>query len=315
MNPPVGEGFNLDTGQPAFALGDGRIYLRSFGDDMKSVLRCYRRERAAGYEHPEWLAWVRQFADWLLTQEQPDAGFPRSWDRITHKIADASTTASYSPVPFLVMLSAETNNPQYRDAAVRAAEMIWSHQSSGKFTGGTIDNPNVLDKEAATLSLEAYMALFRGTHDPRWLQRATVAADFAETWIYIWNVPMPTGEPDSELHWKQGVPTAGTQLIATGHSLVDEYMAFNVDEYAALASWNHDPHFQDVSTLLLQNTKLMISLPEHPYDLRGFGWQQEHFSFAPVRGQGLHRLWLPWVATSQLKGIFGFEEFAHSRQF
>jgi hypothetical protein len=38
-------------------------------------------------------------------------------------------------------------------------------------------------------------------------------------------------------------------------------------------------------------------------------WQQEHYSLAPPRGQGLHRLWLPWVATSQRNGIFGLMDF------
>lgn len=49
----------------------------------------------------------------------------------------------------------------------------------------------------------------------------------------------------------------------------------------------------------------MVALPDRLYDLRGPGWQQEHYSLAPRRGVGLHRLWLPWVATSQLNGIFG----------
>jgi hypothetical protein len=32
---------------------------------------------------------------------------------------------------------------------------------------------------------------------------------------------------------------------------------------------------------------------------------QEHWSLSPHRGYGLHRGWLPWVATSQLDGFFG----------
>ena len=34
-----------------------------------------------------------------------------------------------------------------------------------------------------------------------------------------------------------------------------------------------------------------------------------HWSLAPRRGFGLHRAWLPWVATSQLNGIIGLEEY------
>ena len=156
---------------------------------------------------------------------------------------------------------------------------------------------------------EAYLLLFETTGERKWLDRARVAADLAETWIYLWNVPLPADADDGRLHWKQGVPTTGLQLIATGHSLVDAYMAFDADEFARLYRHTGDEHYRDVARILLHNTKAMVALPAHPYDLRGLGWQQEHYSFAPPRGLGLHRLWLPWVATSQLNGIFGLMEF------
>ena len=38
------------------------------------------------------------------------------------------------------------------------------------------------------------------------------------------------------------MPTTGLQLIASGHSLTDAYMAFDVDEYAALYQLTGDAH-------------------------------------------------------------------------
>jgi hypothetical protein len=166
----------------------------------------------------------------------------------------------------------------------------------------------VPDKEAGTLALEAYLALHEATGEARWLERARAAAAYAETWIYLWDVPMAEGEEASGLHWKPGVPTTGVQLIATGHSLVDAYMAFDADEYARLYRAGGDAHDREVARLLLHNTKAMLALPGRGYDLAGPGWQQEHWSLAPRRGRGLHRGWLPWVATSQLNGVVGLEE-------
>ena len=311
MNPPIGEGFDIKTGVPELAIPrDQRVYLRSFGDDMKATVRAYRREKLHGNLHPDWLAWTRQFGDWLLTQQQIGGGFPRAWIPGTGEVADASPASSYNPVPFLVLLSQETGDSRYMEAAKRAADFVWtSGQSKGQFVGGTIDNPDVLDKEAGTLSTEAYLALFDATKDSKWLDHARVAADYAETYIYLWNVPMPADETDTLLHWKKGVPTYGVQLIATGHTLVDDYMSFDVDEYARLARWTGDQHYLAIATLLLHDTKNMTAIPGRTYDLKGPGWQQEHWSMAPVRGFGLHRGWLPWVATSQLKGIFGLREF------
>ncbi len=313
VSPPVAEGFNLNTGAPAFNLPhepeQQRVYLRSLTDDMKSLNRLLLRERAHGREHPAWLAWSRRFADWLLTQQAPDGGFPRSWHPGTGVPFDTSEQASYNPVPFLCLMTSLTGDPTYRHAAERAADFTWAAgQQNGLFVGGTIDNPDIIDKEAGTLSIEAYLTLYEHTHDPKWLAHAQRAAEFAETWIYLWNVPMPIGQPDAALPWKQGVPTVGLQLIATGHSLTDEYMAFDTDEFAELSLATHDRHDLDVSRLLLHDTKVMVALPNRPFDLKGPGWQQEHWSLAPVRGFGLHRLWLPWVSTSQLNGILGLME-------
>jgi hypothetical protein len=77
-------------------------------------------------------------------------------------------------------------------------------QSSGQSVAGTIDNPDGLDKDAGTLSTEAYLALFGDTTESKWLHRARLAADYAETYIYLWNVPMPD-------------------------TLVDDYMSFDVE--------------------------------------------------------------------------------------
>jgi hypothetical protein len=86
-------------------------------------------------------------------------------------------------------------------------------------------------------------------------------------------------------------------------------MAFDADEYAKLYRYTGDSHYREVARILLHNTKSMLALPGRPYDLKGPGWQQEHWSFAPPRGFGAHRAWLPWVSTSHLNGIFGLEEF------
>ena len=60
--------------------------------------------------------------------------------------------------------------------------------------------------------------------------------------------------------------------------------------------------------ILLLNTKSMLALPGRTYDLRGPGWQQEHWSMSGTRGFGTHRSWLPWVSVNHLHGITGLEE-------
>ncbi len=311
--PPEGEGFDMETGELQLALPhDKVVYLRSFTDDMKILLRGYEFELERGHEHPEWLAWCRTFADWLLTQQQPSGGFPRAWEPGTGKVAVAAPQSSYNAVPMLVHLTQLTGDDKYRIAAVRAAELSWTtEQAFDHFVGGTIDNPNIIDKEAATLSVEAYLALYEQGGEKKWLERAMAAADHAETYIYAWDVPMPEDARQEELHWMKGVSTVGLNVVSTSRpGLADSFMAFDVDEYAKLYKYTGDDHYLDVAVLLLHNSNNMLALPGRELNMPGPGWTSEHIGLGPPhRGRGLNRLWLPWVATCRLNGIFFTEQF------
>jgi uncharacterized protein YyaL (SSP411 family) len=246
-------------------------------------------------------------------EQRADGSFPRTWEPKTGKVLNPSPWSTYNPIPFLTLMSRITGDSRYLDSAIRAGEFCWrSGHADFVFIGGTIDNPNIIDKEAGTLSLEAYLALYDATRDNKWIERAAMAARFAETWIYIWNVPVCDDEDDAVVHWKKGLPTIGLQLIASGHSLVDMYMTFDVDEYARLYTLTQDQHYRDVAELLLHATKTMISLPDRLFDLVEDGCQQEHWSVAPPRGYGIHRGWLPWVTTSHLAGIYDLKDFDQS---
>lgn len=310
VNPPTAEGFNSNNGELALALPHvGQLFLRSFSDDMKATLRAVKYEREHGREHENWLNWVKTFADFLLSQQTPEGGFPRTWEPRTGKIANEAPQSTYNAIPMLVLLYQLSDNMIYLDSAIKAGEFCWNNQKNGIFTGGTIDNPNAVDKEAGTLSLEAYLILYETTKDEKWLNRACLAADYAATWIYLWNVPIPEEFDDKELDWKKNVPTVGMQLISTGHSLVDAYMAFDADEFAKLYKYTSKEKYLKTSELLMHNTAALMALEDRMYDLELIGFQQEHWSFAPFRGKGLHRGWLPWVSTSHLNGIYGLQLF------
>jgi hypothetical protein len=309
--PPLGEGFNIDTGNPAVHTHN-RIYVRTLAEGGKYMLRAWKLEHEQGREHLEWLRWATSLGAWLRSHVLPDGGFPRSFGMGPDGTPDPSAEATYELVPFFVLLAQLTGDDGYLDVALRAGEVAWLRgQHRGCFVGGTIDNPNVIDKEAGTLSLEAYISLFEATGEARWLRRAVAAADFSETWIYLWNVPMPDEADDASLAWSRGVSTVGVQLIASGHSLVDHYMAWDVALYAKLYTYTGDRHYREVTQLLLHNTKAMLALPGRTFGLAGPGWQQEHWSLAPYRGRGIHRLWLPWLACSHLEGIYALEDFDH----
>ena len=310
MFPPAGTGFNMMTGKPD-CQADNAVTIREPSEGMHTLIDILRRERKMGFEHPEWLAWCRQFGDWLLSQQRDDGSFPRSWNAREGSIHEESGTSTYNPVPLLVKLSEETGEQKYLDAAVSAADYVWSSFGSrGIFIGGATDNPNIVDKEAGMLSLNAFLSLYENSKEQKWLDRAIVAGNYAETWIRIWNIPMPIGANDSTLNWKRGIPTTGVQgITALAAGGVDQYMAWSVPDYAKLYKYTNDGHYLDVARILLHDTKAMLALPGHTFDLLGPGWQQEHWSMGPRRGYGGHRSWLPWVSVNHLHGITGLQEF------
>ncbi len=305
MSPyPAGDGFNIRTGKVIAGAS-----LRSLSEDMRILIDMLRRERAHGRQHPEWFAWGKAYADFLLTQQNEDGSFPTGWSA-TGEARGTSTVTSYAPIPFLVRMAEETGGKQYLTAALRDGDYLWTNfGGKGVFQGAT--GGEVADKESGMLSLEAFLSLYENTRDAKWLEHAKTAGSYTESWIWIWNVPMPIGADPAGLGWKPGVPTVGANGIASNvPGEVDQYLDWAVPSYAKLYKYTGDAHYLDVARLLLHGTKAMLALPGRTYDLLGPGWQQEHWRMGPgARGIGAHRTWLPWISVNHLHGITGLEEF------
>lgn len=312
VDPPEGEGFDTATGEPTTYrryLDRPAVYSRSLAEGALAMLDAVAWERRRGRDRANWLAWATRVGDWLRTVQHDDGGIPRAWEAETGRPLDGSTSASYVVVPLLTALFAATGDPDYREAAERAALFVWNTVGiTGSYAGATLDNPDVVDKEAAVLAAEGFLALFHATGERNWLDRAESAAAIAETWIYIWNVPMPADADDSALHWKKNVPTIGHQLIASGVSMTDGFLAVNSALFARLFEDTGNAHWLEVARLVLHGSTSMLASRERPFDLRGPGWQQEHWSFAPRRGFGLNRRWLPWVPVAHVRGIHRVED-------
>jgi hypothetical protein len=305
--PAGGEGFDLETGAVTTYRtinGEPVAFLRSMCEGWAAALRGYLIEEARGATHALWREWAVAGAEWLLTQLREDGHFPRSWG-LDGRVIDNSTSSSALAVPFLLAVAAATGETRFREVGLTAAEASWRDSgSSGAFAGATLDNPDVVDKEASIMALEAYLAAHLATGADEWLARARGAAIVAETWIHLWDIPMAVDGDATTGHWKRTRPTTGMQLITSGVTMSDGFLQVNAAAFALLGDLTGEAHWLDVARLVHHGSKAMLAVPGRLFDLAGPGWQQEHWGFATNRGRGLNRSWLPWTAVATIDGVF-----------
>lgn len=310
MSPPAGDGFDLFTGKiiPA-SWSIGQQPILTISTDMRSLMLAYAREKGKGIEHPEWLGWAKSYGDWLLSQQRQDGSFPRAWKPGTSEVFNNSPSATYAPIVLFVPLARATGDQKYMQAALKAGDYLWQHYgTAGNYQGGAVDASSrqlLTDKEGGMASMDAFLALYEATRAPKWLSHALSAADYTESWIWIWNVPLPGHVPDAHLRWRNGpmvglqeITTAGTGLAAGG----DEYLDWAVTLYAKAFKYSGDSHYLDVARILLHNTKAKIATPADTFDFVGPGWEQEGWNADPGK-------WLPWLAANHLNGIMTLQEF------
>jgi len=278
--------------------------IRSASDGMEGMLAAWRVMKQHGHDRPVWLDSCARFGDWLIETQNDDGSFFRAYDHDGAPVHRGRENTSH-PVRFLCELFHATGAEKYRDCALRAGTYSWDHEHvTADYVGGTPDNPNVKDKEACLMALNAYMALLDVTGDEGWLEAARRAANFAETWQYCWHVPPLPGEPKRT--FPEGRKTTGLSIIATGHSGCDTFMSYHSFAYYRLYLLSGDEHYLDFAKQLLHNTKQTLDWDGS----LGYAHPALHIeagTVAPIRGASV-KVWLPWLTVSVLEPLAKFAD-------
>jgi hypothetical protein len=282
-------------------------FLRVASDGLTGVLHAYLRLKSAGEDNADWMQYVRDWADWLLTTQNPDGSFFRTY-ALDGTPQDRRKDTTIQPVNLLVELAMATGNRQYSAAAKRAgAFCLKSAHEPGNYVGGTPDNPNTPDKEACILSAGGFLSLYDLDHDQQWLDAAERAAWFAETWVYLRNISLPTSDPENI--YPASRSTAGLSIIALGHSGSDNFMAAVPFLWYRLSLLTHKKHFLDFAQFIQRACCQMMDLDGSlHYAMPGL--LTEAMTLGPLRGHGV-KSWLPWLTVTiaepmaQLTDVFG----------
>jgi len=280
--------------------------LRNMQGGMEPMLLAWScAEAAHPGSHANWLKFCKKAAEWMLTKQNTDGSFPKSYTN-DGAVLDNGSYLTSNIIRFLTSMYAVTGKAAYRTAVVKAGNWCLNNISKNyKYIGSVIDNPYVKDRESGQKMIEAMLACYDLTGQEKYLRAAEEAAYYTVSYMYAWNIPWEIGTTLS-MPWPKDKSTVGITIIATGHSGADCGFSYNSFEYLRLYSITGDAYFLKIAQLLEKNTKQTMNYDGslgYPYQ----GLQREAIRCVTHRGDGV-ALWLPWCTASALDPLFRMED-------
>ncbi|WP_210507620.1 hypothetical protein [Naasia sp. SYSU D00057] len=330
--------WNLREGRPLFAVGDtsgpvmhylGRselqgTYTRMMAEAGNDLLLNIGLHRELGADVSEWREAALRLGSFFVRAQEPDGSWFRAYTPDGEAIAGtdwfgdrvlSGKSATGTVVPFLVALAEEAGDEAmpFLDAARAATRFILDHHvGPAEYRGGTLDNPNLVDKEAAFVAMRALLAV--ADADParadELIEGARQAAEVAITWHSIQAVPNIPGTPLG----RAGARSVGWGGINSvwGVGVTDIYSLFFVADLHRLGTRLGIERFQRIASLIAASSLQMLAVPGALHGFADAGMQPEGISFCPqgvdegLIGKGDTWGGLGWPYTA---GTFGLGEY------
>ena len=302
--------------------GYAAIYLRMLCDGVEGILDAYLYGVENGEANQDWLDYCVRFANNLVSKQNDDGSFNRAFTKdggvpgsefadsnIGNDPSDPAKFKINTPVAirFLAKMYNTTNNETYKTAALAAADYSYEHiyLEMGKYVGGTCDNANVVDKEAAIYAMFGFRYAYALSNDVRYEKAMRHAACCALSWTFMYDYACPASEADEAYCPYVNGNVLGASIIATGHAGADcfavymWYDIFKVYEFTGVETYKK-------AAITLQNASKYLS----DYDgSRGWRYrclmaeacQVSDFLYHPTNQNGT--LWLPWCGVAQINPI------------
>ena len=311
------------------SAGYATIYLRMLCDGVEGILDAYLYGKAHGETNTDWLNYCKRFANNLVSKQNEDGSFNRAFTKlggvpgeefndknIGNDPSDPAKFKINTPVAirFLCKMYEETGIEEYREAARLAADYSYEniYLAMGKYVGGTCDNANVVDKEAAIYAMFGFRSAYALFGDERYERAMRHAACCSLSWTMMYDFACPANEENKlDCPYTEG-NVLGVSVIATGHASVDGfacYMWFDLYEVYRLTGCIS---YKKAAIALQNATKAFTDY----YGIRGWRYkclmveacQVSDFLFKPTTKDG--SVWLPWCAVAQINPItYTFEKY------
>ncbi len=304
---------------PSDSGGSRRNYpcfLRCMIDGMEGMLDAYLISKEYNEENAQYKNMVETFAQHLVQKQNEDGSFYRAYNVDGSVNTDTSNAAFQGEsrlntpiaVRFLFKMYELTDNVNYYNSAIKAVEYCYNelYLGLGKYVGGTPDNPNTVDKEAAVYAMYCFTSAYQATKEEKYLLAAKHAAVSSLSWVYSYDFSVPCNASVENIDTFKNGGVKGFSMIATGHSSADNYAAYIYYELFNLYVLTEDSFFYNASYFIQNNTKL-----SNDYDGRmEFKYKAlmpeattiADFDFKSVG------TWLPWSSIANVEPIVNMEK-------
>jgi len=283
------------------------FWTRMIADGLENILDGYVFLKKRGNENFRWLEFCRKAADWLVRVQNEDGSYYRAYNTSDGTMRMDSKANTISVVRFLVQFYLVTSTKKYKEAALRAGE--WSYSNIYKkmeYRGGTCDNADIIDNESGIYAMFGFLSLYDLSGEDKWLEALIGAADFTETWTYVWSFPVRVLWPN---HPFNKYSISGQSPVTIGGGGGDMYMAACAYIYYRLYIITGDSHYKDYAEFIHNNTRQANDVDgSFGYALPGLSHEGGRFAEQTFTS---HYHWLPWVTyveidpTSRLFDTFG----------
>lgn len=267
------------------------FWTRMIADGLENILDAYVYMKKKGEDRPEWLEFCRKAADWLVRIQNEDGSYYRAYNKDDGSMRMDSKANTISVVRFLVQFYLVTGDEKYKQAALRAGE--WAYNNTYKkmeYRGSTCDNADIMDKESGIYAMFGFLALYDLTGEEKWLEALIGAADYTETWTYVWSFPMEVPWPN---HPFTKNSFSGQSPVTIGGGGGDMYMAACSYIYYRLYIITGDEHYLDFAKFIHDNTRQANDVDgSFGYALPGLSHEGGRFADQVFSS---HYHWLPWV--------------------
>lgn len=282
---------------------DYETYMRVAAGGMEGMMGAWNIMKKHGNDRPEWLAYCKRYGDWLTNNQEEDGSFYLRYDWKTGKPTHDSKYTTTNIIRFLIELYSVTQDKRYLDTALKAGEFSYDFiHRDYLYVGGVIDNPNVKDRESGQMAIYAFLALYDVTGNEKWKEAAIQAARYTETFMFAYHVPMAINDTLTDFPKDKSI--VAQTLIATGHSGIDNGLAFSSFQYYRLYLITGDSHFLEMARLIQNNTLSIMDL-DGKLRYRYRGLLTECFNPQTNRGHSV-RQQLPWNQASILEPMHRF---------